>query len=342
LMRPDAFAAVMATGIVSIAAADHDLHVISAVLAVVAAIALPVLVVATAKAWRRDSWNLRDLDVAVGLLTYVAACCVLAARFAEHRVVVWVLSGLALQGWLSLAPLLARRMWQQRWTGLRDRAHGAWELASVATSGLAIVFTELRIMFFALAFWVLALCVYAVMTGLVCWRAVHDPATRQNVPPDHWILMGGLAIATLAGDHIHGAQYPGPLADAVRVVTIVTWVLATLWIVPLAVIGWRRIRNWPAVFPLGMYSAATFAMAGETGVRALVTVSLVFFWIALAVWLLVAVPVSLAISARLRSPSDVFAIRRLARTNRTLDLGDDAVRVLGEVQPGEVEHLAAQ
>jgi hypothetical protein len=285
-MRPDAFAAVMATGIVSIAAADHDLHVISAVLAVVAAIALPVLVVATALAWRRDAWNFRDLDVAVGLLTYVAACCVLAARFAEHRMVVWVLAGLALQGWLSLAPLLARRMWQQRWTGLRDRAHGAWELASVATSGLAIVFTELRIMFFALAFWVLALCIYAVMTGLVCWRAAHEPATRRDVPPDHWILMGGLAIATLAGDRIHGALDPGPLAEMVRTVTIVTWVLATLWIPPLAYLGWRRIRDWPAVFRLGMYSAATFSMSVETGVRALATVALVFFWVALAAWLL--------------------------------------------------------
>ena len=107
-MRPDAFAAVMATGIVSIAAADHDLDVISAVLAAVAAVALPVLVVATAMAWRRDSWSLRDLDVSVGLLTYVAACCVLAARFAEHRVVLWVLGGMALQGWLALAPMVFR------------------------------------------------------------------------------------------------------------------------------------------------------------------------------------------------------------------------------------------
>ena len=55
MMRPDAFAAVMATGIVSIAAADHDLDVISAALAAVAAVALPVLVVAAARAWRRAS-----------------------------------------------------------------------------------------------------------------------------------------------------------------------------------------------------------------------------------------------------------------------------------------------
>jgi tellurite resistance protein TehA-like permease len=42
------------------------------------------------------------------------------------------------------------------------------------------------------------------------------------------------------------------------------------------------------VFPLGMYSAATYAMAVETGWRALPTISLVFFWIAFAAWVIVA------------------------------------------------------
>ena len=41
------------------------------------------------------------------------------------------------------------------------------------------------------------------------------------------------------------------------------------------------------VFPLGMYSSATFATAVETGWRFLMGVSLVFFWIALAAWLAV-------------------------------------------------------
>jgi tellurite resistance protein TehA-like permease len=299
-VRPDAFAAVMATGIVSVAAADHDLAGVSAVLAAAAAVAFPFLVVATAMAWRRESWSLRDLDVAVGLLTYVAACCVLAARFAEHRVAVLVLGGMALQGWLSLVPLVIRNMWRVRWTGLRDRAHGAWMLASVATSGLAIVFVEARILFWGFIFWVLALGVYAVMVVFVGWRAAHEPAVRRNVPPDHWILMGATAIATLAGAHLHATLYPGPIADAVRAATIVTWVVASVQILPLAIVGWRRLRDWPAVFPLGMYSAATFAMAAETGWSALRVVSLVFFWIALAAWLLTL----LAISARFRAVRD--------------------------------------
>jgi tellurite resistance protein TehA-like permease len=69
-------------------------------------------------------------------------------------------------------------------------------------------------------------------------------------------------------------------------VTVATWVLATLWIVPLLCVGWRRVRAWPAVFPLGMYASATFAMYRETGWRWLDVVSTIAFWIALAVWLL--------------------------------------------------------
>lgn len=301
MTRPDVFAAVMATGIVSVAAADHGIDAVSGVLAAVAVVALPVLVYLSAVAWKRDAWSITgDLDTAMGLFTYVAACCVLAARFSGVQFVVLVFGGLALQGWLSLTPLVTRGMWS-----VRDRARGGWELVSVATSGLAIVSAAAGGLFWAFIFWVLALVIYVLVTGLVCWRAVHEPAMRRDVPPDHWILMGGLAIATLAGSRVHGLLSPGPIADAVRLVTIVSWALATLWIVPLAIVGWRRMRDWPAVFPLGMYASATYAMADETGWGWLTAVSLAFFWIAFALWSAVAVPLfHRVISARWRSPSD--------------------------------------
>jgi Voltage-dependent anion channel len=271
----------MATGIVSIAAADHGFHIVSDVLVVVAAVALPVLMVMVASAWR--GFDFRDPDVTLGLFTYVAACAVLAARLAEHRIVLWVLAGMALQGWVSLAPQAARRLYQHR-TQLRDRAHGAWELASVATSGLAIVSADLRMIFWAVLFWALAICVYLLMTGLIVWRV-------DFAQPDSWILMGGAAIATLAGDHLHDVVLPGPFADGVRTVTIVTWVVATLWIPPLIYATARRFAGvgWPTVFPLGMYSSATYAMAVETGWHWLTIISTAFFWIALAAWVIVAI-----------------------------------------------------
>jgi hypothetical protein len=279
-VKPDVFAAVMATGIVSIAAADHGFGVVSDGLIVVAVALMPVLMVMVASAWRR--FDFRDPDVPIGLFTYVAACAVLAARLADHRIVLWVLAGMAFQGWLSLVPLVVRRMWQHR-TELRDRAHGAWELASVATSGLAIVSAALDIVFWAMVFWVLAMLVYLLMTALIVWRV-------DLARPDSWILMGGAAIATLAGDHLHEVLLPGPIADGVRTVTIATWVVATVWIPPLVYAMVRRYEGigWPTVFPLGMYSSATYAMSIETGWHWFAVVSMVFMWIALAAWLTVA------------------------------------------------------
>ena len=174
--------------------------------------------------------------------------------------------------------------------GLRDRARGGWELAAVATSGLAIVSAELDVLFWAIIFWVLGICVYLVMTGLVLWRVRHDSSSPELVQPDVWILMGGIAIATLAGDHLHYTLIPGPIADGVRAVTIGTWIVATVWIPVLVYVALRRSVSlgWPAVFPLGMYSSATYAMAVETGWRWFVTISLTFFWIAFAAWLIVA------------------------------------------------------
>jgi tellurite resistance protein TehA-like permease len=254
---------------------------------------LPVLIVAAATAWRRESWDLTNLDVSLRLCTYIAACAVVGARLAEHRVVLWVLAGMALQGWLSLAPMVTRRVWRDRGVGLRDRAHGGWELASVATSGLAIVMADLKIVFLAILFWAIAIGVYLLMTGLIIWRAVHDPAAPESVQPDIWILMGGAAIATLAGDHIHKAGL-----KAVWPVTVVTWFVATAWIPPLIYMTLQRFRRrrelppglwWAAVFPLGMYSSATYATAVETGWHWLTMVSLVLFWIAFAAWVIVAI-----------------------------------------------------
>jgi len=295
-VKLEVFAAVMATGIVSISAADHGFGVISVALATLAAVALPVLMYLVAARWR--SFDLRDIDTVVGFFTYVAACAVLASRFAEHRVVLWGLGAMGLVGWLVLVPMLLKRMWRLGPTRLRDGAHGTWELASVATSGLAIVFVADGIMFWALIFWVAALGAYCVMTGLIAWRAVGEPEARRNVPPDHWILMGAVAIATLAGEHIHAALHPGPIADAVRIGTLLTLAVATVQIVPLAVTSWRQMLDWPAVFPLGMYSAATYAMSIETGWQPLLTVSVVFFWIAFAAWLAVVVIVARGIRAR--------------------------------------------
>jgi tellurite resistance protein TehA-like permease len=99
----------------------------------------------------------------------------------------------------------------------------------------------------------------------------------------------------------------------------VTWFVATAWIPPLIYMTLQRFRRrrdlppglwWAAVFPLGMYSAATYATAVETGWHWLTVVSLVFVWIAFAAWLLSA----LHALSRIGSPPAPAAGTRLGPT----------------------------
>jgi tellurite resistance protein TehA-like permease len=294
----------MATGIVSIAAADHGYRWITDILAVLAAGGLVGLVAAAVIAWCRRPLELADPDVVVRLFTFVAACAVLDTRLADIPGVLWTLGGVAMVVWLLLAVLAARSMSAHRWSELQDQSHGAWELASVGTSGLVIMLVQLvrstgwhGLLQLAVATWLLAIAIYCLMTALILGRAFAARLDPSGFEPDGWILMGGLAIATLAGNSVH-QEASGWLAEGARIVTLVTWIAATLWIPPLIYFMIRHIQRpealrfagvwWAMVFPLGMYSASTYAMAIERGWPALRTVSLVFFWIGFAGWTIVA------------------------------------------------------
>jgi tellurite resistance protein TehA-like permease len=83
---------------------------------------------------------------------------------------------------------------------------------------------------------------------------------------------------------------------------IASWVAASAWILPLAMLQLRCLARalarrgrqrqagsqtawWPAVFPLGMYGVASHTLAGALGLHALEAVARVFLWIALVAWL---------------------------------------------------------
>lgn len=301
---PDAFAMVMATGILSIAARDHHYRWLSDALGVLATVALLVLMGFAARALTH--WDLRDPDVTLRLFTFVAACAVLDSRLVSHPALARVLGVVALSTWLVLMALTCRNMVSLGLLALRARAHGAWELASVGTSGLAIVAAQVARhtgdrgwAVVAVVVWLLAIAIYVGMTWLILWRTVSERKDREGFAPDDWILMGALAIATLAGHTIYVVAVQW-LAGPVRAVTVVTWAVAGAWIPPLVYFVLHRVNRrpavlhltgawWALVFPLGMYSVATGAIAAELREPAWETVSLVFFWNALTAWVIVAV-----------------------------------------------------
>lgn len=312
---PDVFAVVMATGIVSVAGYAHGYWRLGIALSILAMVAFAGLGVgfllwgATRRA--RVVMLTRDPDVALRMFTFVAACAVLDVRWGAQRAAGWLLSGLAFAVWLVLMPLAVVALGSRPSADLRQHARGAWLLPSVATAGLATAVTNLAIdlrlpslVLVAALVWVLAMVLYLLVTLLIGWRALAAPLVPDEVTPDSWILMGALAITSLAGNHILAAvrtlNSPSGLLAWTRPVTLAAWLLASLWIpVLLYAEVWRadqvpgslRYQGawWSAVFPLGMYSAASAATATELHIRSLRTVSLMFFWIAFTVWTCVAI-----------------------------------------------------
>jgi tellurite resistance protein TehA-like permease len=78
------------------------------------------------------------------------------------------------------------------------------------------------------------------------------------------------------------------------VVSVVVWVFAILWLAVLLVaelisprIHYEDLR-WSTVFPVGMYAAASFAVARVAKLPAVHSFATVWTWVAVAVWLLVA------------------------------------------------------
>lgn len=322
----------------SIAAGEHAPRPIALALSAVAVglfvallVALAITVASPGKT-TRASVDRPGLDPTLRWFTFVAACAVLAARFDTSRPLDWLLGTAAAAAWLALIALATRsahHAHRRSPTELRDQARGAWLLASVATSGLAIVAATLAVathhsglVAIATLAWLLAISMYVVIGWLIIWRAVATPLHPQTFQPDTWILMGALAIATLAGDHVLAAaeaiaspEWTRSLADWAGPVTIATWTLACLWIAPLmAHHAWcvlrhpaaRRFANvwWAGVFPLGMFAVATQATARRVQLRTLTTVAVSFSWLAIAAWLFVAASgLRLAAGAFCRGPA---------------------------------------
>ena len=253
-LRPDVFAAVMATGIISISANEHHYIVISGILTALAGSALAVLIgLVVLKLIVRRTFafhHLDDPDTVLRLFTFVAACGVLAARFEPHRLPFWLLGAAAVLAWLTLSPIAVRSTAVRDPGELRGGARGAWLLASVATSGVAILladaagFTGFRALLWpAVAMWAMAVIVYGALTRLILGAVVADGPVTDRSEPDIWILMGAVAIAALAGNHVYRAlDASSPLRGGVQIATIVIWVVASLWIPVLVYLSMRRVN----------------------------------------------------------------------------------------------------
>ncbi|MFD9001330.1 tellurite resistance/C4-dicarboxylate transporter family protein [Streptomyces sp. NPDC059582] len=306
--RPAAGAAVLATGILSVALQLTGYEVLSRTALVLACAAWLALAAgfAVQLLWARENWV--SCACTPAALTSVAATAVLGTRFSVlgRQTLAEALLALAAVLWPVLLVVVLRH-WERRMPG-------AVFLGCVATQGLAVLCATLAgalsTAWLAHAALVLFLC------GLVlyCLGLAHfDLRQAVEGAGDQWVAGGALSISALAGARLLAADGPRLYLwndddrGALRVMTVGLLALDVCWYVVLLAAELLRPRlgydvlRWSTAFPMGMTATAALSVASAVGVPWLKAVGEVLLWIAVAVWLAVAVAAVRAASGAVRA-----------------------------------------
>lgn len=318
-LPPAYFALVMATGIVSIAAKDFGLLAISNGMFVVNVVAYSTLVVLTIlRALRHPRRLFRDMidhQLGPGFLTTVAATCILGIESLLVKGSVELAMGLLAVGvalWLGLTYTIFSAFTIKREKPPLERGiTGAWLIAVVATQSIAVLSAliarhwaqpyRLEFNFFALSMWSWGGMFYIWIISLIFYRYSFFAFSPSDLSPPYWINMGAMAISTMAGarlvENTPDAPFLASLAPFLKGFTVLYWATATWWIPMLVLLGvWRHLVRrfplrydplyWGAVFPLGMYSAASWQVTKSLDLPFLATTARLMFIPALAAWAL--------------------------------------------------------
>jgi tellurite resistance protein TehA-like permease len=148
--------------------------------------------------------------------------------------------------------------------------------------------------------WGIGLALYGIYVALFTYRIFFFEVVPDDLTPILWVVMGAAAISTNAGADLilneSGVAFLTSMRPVVSGVTLIMWAWATWWIPLLALFGiWKHLVRrvpltytpmlWGLVFPLGMYSLASFRLAVAADFPPLRAVSHAMVWIALAAWL---------------------------------------------------------
>jgi len=316
-LQPAYFALVMATSIIAIACQLEHLGPIAELLTGLNGaifMLLSSLTIARLVLFRREILDdLLNHARAPGFLTIPAGSALLGCQFMLIRnwhnvgLILWIGSVVS---WVLLTyAIFATFTVKERKPTLDQGINGGWLLAVVSTQAIAQLSLLLipafqseadLFLFLGLALWLWGGMLYIWMISLIFYRYTFFTFAPSDLMPPYWINMGAMAISTLVGVLLSARIGDSPLRELrpfVEGLTILFWATATWWIPMLVILGfWRHIIKrfplsydplyWGAVFPLGVYSVATYRLAEFWHFGLLRFVPRCFTYLALAAWLL--------------------------------------------------------
>ena len=244
-------------------------------------------------------------------LTMVAGTCVLGSQFAILTPWIGIARALWFAGiglWILFTSVFFTvATLREPKPPLAEGINGAWLLVVVSTESIAVLGTlvaptlehSAQVLFLSLCAYFVGAMLYILFIALILYRWMFFPLTSDTLTPSYWINMGALAITTLAGSRLILAAPQWPflteVAAFLKGFTLFFWAAGAWWIPLLVIAGiWRhgvqRVpltyhpQYWSLVFPLGMFTAATFQLSRATGIEFLAAVPRAFVWVALAAW----------------------------------------------------------
>src|SRR4051812_27155035 len=317
-LPPPSFGFVMATGILAVGAHQQGWPRLALAAFALASVAWVLLGVQSclrlAQHPREVLADLQDHQRAPGFFTAVAGTGVLAGGCLVLDLGVAVgaaLGALALLLWLLVTyGVFAALITAQVKPALDRGIGGAWLLAVVACQSVSVVAGllsahvpqpwRLQLNFLALCTWLFAGMLYTWVIALIFYRALFFRFAPADLAPPYWINMGAMAISTLAGAQLVLDAPAAPLLTTllpfVQGFSILYWATGTWWLPLLVVLtlwryGLRRepVRpdafDWSAVFPLGMFPAASTHLSHAGGRAFPRPLASVFFWLGILAWL---------------------------------------------------------
>jgi len=306
---------VMATGIISNALYFLEIFGLSQFFFVINLVAYPILMAAIAIRLVRHTaalWaDLLNPRLVFSFFTIVAATDVLGIQcdlrgYANASIALWLF---AFATWFVLLYFSFAVLSFLNTALDANVVHGGWLIAIVGTQSLVLLGVRVAdhwiaystgLIVLAHMLWGIGLALYAIFVTLFSYRTFFFKLTPDDLSPLLWVVMGAAAISANAGTSLllSGAHVPyltsmKPFVDGV---TLIVWAWGTWWIPLLVFFGvWKHVvcrvplsyspALWSLVFPLGMYSVATFRFSLASQFPFLGYLGREFIWVAVPAWL---------------------------------------------------------